>query len=132
MGIKGDTVKKNFYSKKANISKSFFLLVVLSFVSTPFVHASAVSSEAGYLETLGRDWVRGVTNIVSCPAELVVAMREANQSEGRPVLKHSKGLVDGIFRTVERAGAGLWDLPSAVIPGFQEGLPEKPETLKNS
>lgn len=104
----------------------------LSVLCAPFVYASPVSSEAGYLKTLGRDWVRGVTNIVSSPAELVVAMREANQSKGRPVLKHSKGLVDGIFRTVDRAGSGLWDLPSAVIPGMQEGLPEKPETLKKS
>lgn len=91
--------------------------------------SAAFAQESSYFGSLGRAWKRGLTNIVTSPLEIPVTVREYHSKEGRPVIRHSAGFVDGTFQMLERLGSGVFDLLVSPIPGQQEGIAVEPETL---
>ncbi len=95
--------------------------------------ATNTRTQPGYFQNMARDWARGMTNIVSSPLEIpITIMKHHKEDPSAPVVRESAGLVDGIVRTVTRAGSGVWDLVVSLFPGDQEGAPMKPETLFGS
>ena len=100
----------------------FSFLILLAAVFPAPAHAS-------YGSEMKRDFGRGLKNILSFPLEIPITIQEYHESSGYPVVRHMTGLADGIFQAVSRLGSGLWDIPAALIPGIQDGLPVTPETL---
>ena len=100
-------------------------LGITALLIVPSAHAAGSS----YPENLGKAWFRGVKNIVSFPLEIPLMARAYDSAPGLPVIRHMGGAVEGVFRGIGRLGAGLWDIPAGLIPGFQEGIPMDPETL---
>ena len=105
--------------------KNIFWLAALLFFAAPGAEAGANQ----YVQNIGRDWNRGLKNMVTAPLEIPVAMQEYHEQAGRPFVRQSAGFVDGVFRTITRFSSGALDLVTAFIPGDQEGLPPHPETL---
>lgn len=106
------------------------LTIGLAFgIAALFAVPSAHAAGGSYAHNLGQAWVRGFKNILSFPVEIPLAVRASGSVPGLPVIRHAGGAVEGTFRGVRRLGAGLWDLPAGLIPGFQEGIPVEPETL---
>ena len=89
------------------------------------------AEEPGYFTQLGRAVTRGIKNIVSFPWEIPSTIsRYDKKTEGNPrVFRDATGFVDGTFRAVTRLGCGIWDVLFSVVPGQQNELPLKPETL---
>lgn len=83
----------------------------------------------GYLANAGHDVVRGLKNVVSFPAELVLTQRDSRYSGDRPFMRYLHGATDGTIRAIQRAFSGTFDLVAAWIPSQQEGMPMEPETL---
>ena len=110
------------------MKKTFLLWTLLGLVL--FANGrTALAEQAGYFRTLGRDFKRGFKNIISAPLEIPITIQEYHERAGRPVIRHITGFFDGTVQTVERFGSGLWDWVAMLVPGEQEGLPVKPETL---
>ncbi|MFH1800027.1 MAG: hypothetical protein ABH891_04160 [Candidatus Omnitrophota bacterium] len=105
------------------------LVFVLLFCQ-PFSPAYA-AEEPGYFTQLGRAFTRGLKNIVSFPWEIPLTISRYDQkTNGNPrVFRNAEGFVDGTFRAVTRFGCGAWDVLFSVVPGQQNELPLKPETL---
>ena len=106
--------------RKKIAALTFFVLLTALF---------PVQAHASYFSEMKRDWGRGLKNILSFPLEIPITVQEYHESTGYPVVRHAAGLADGIFQAVSRLGSGFWDFPASIIPGIQEGLPVKPETL---
>jgi len=84
---------------------------------------------AEYQGNLETGLSRGVRNILGAPLEIPVTIRNYHRGEGRPVIRHTAGLVDGTFRMVSREVNGLMDTLLVLVPGEQDGIPMNPETL---
>ena len=91
------------------------------------VQTSAASGD--YQENMKRDLLRGLKNVVGSPLEIPITIQEYHEREGRPVIRHIAGAIDGLFRGLVRFGSGAWDFVAAFIPNHQEGMPVNPETL---
>jgi hypothetical protein len=91
----------------------------------------AYASEEPYFNQMGQALTRGIKNMVSFPWEIPSTMDRYDQkTDGNPrVIRDAAGFVDGTFRAVTRLGCGAWDVLFSVVPGFQNELPLKPETL---
>ena len=110
--------------------KKTFLFLLLVSALTLLQARPVLAGEGTYLGNMKRDFVRGIKNVVSSPLEIPITIQEYHEKAGRPGVRHLAGFFDGAVQSVERAGSGLWDLCFAMwIPGDQEGLPPKPETL---
>lgn len=105
------------------------LMFVLLFCSV-FSPAYA-AEEPGYFTQLGQAFTRGLKNMVSFPWEIPSTMdRYDKKTDGNTrVFRNAAGFVDGTFRAVTRLGCGVWDVLFSVVPGQQNELPLKPETL---
>lgn len=101
-----------------------FFFITLFLASSP-----AFAAEGSYLGQFGNAWKRGFTNILTSPLEIPITVREYHAKEGRPVIRHSVGFVDGTFQMIERLGSGALDLVSSIVPGQQQGIPVDPETI---
>jgi hypothetical protein len=103
-----------------------------AFILLGFILLTSIPAEASmqeYFSNLGRDYVRGFKNVISCPLEIPITIREYHGKEGYPVFLHIAGFVDGTFQMITRGGSGLWDFGAGVLPGDQDGYPPTPETL---
>lgn len=107
--------------------KVLFLTLILSLAALG--ERPAWASEGNYFKNLGRDFVRGLKNVISSPLEIPITIQEYHEKPGHPGVRHIAGFFDGAVQCVERAGSGLWDFVVMWIPGDQEGLPPNPETL---
>ncbi len=107
------------------MKKTASLLLIFGLLT--FWVLPAMASE--YQDNMKRDLVRGFKNVVGFPLEVPITIQEYHEKAGRPVIRHISGLVDGTFRGIVRLGSGLWDFVAAFLPGHQEGMPVKPETL---
>ena len=101
---------------------AWLLILVMAVSATP-----AFAGE--YQDNMQRDFVRGIKNMLTGWMEVPITIQEYHEGAGRPVIRHISGLVDGIFQAVVRTGSGGWDMLAGFIPGHQEGMPVKPETL---
>ena len=90
-----------------------------------------VAQEPGYFTQMGQAFTRGLKNMVSFPWEIPSTIGRYDQkTDGNSrVFKDMAGFVDGTFRAVTRLGSGVWNVLFAAVPGQQDGLPLKPETL---
>jgi len=113
------------------MKKIMMAVMVLSLAAfaAPAFADSHTGGQSDYQEGMKRDLVRGFKNVSGSPLEIPITIQEYHEGEGRPVIRHIAGLVDGTFQMVMRAGSGLWDFVAAFIPGHQEGMPVDPETL---
>ena len=82
-----------------------------------------------YQAKLEQGLTRGLKNMVSAPLEIPLTVAHHDAGQGRPVIRHMAGLVDGFFRTFERAANGVFDTILVFVPGEQDGYPMSPETL---
>ena len=82
-----------------------------------------------YLGNMQRNAVRGFKNIIGAPLEIPITIQEHHESAGYPVIRQTEGLFAGGFRMLKRFGSGVWDYAVLWIPGDQDGVPPKPETL---
>ena len=101
---------------------ALLLIIMLAFSVTP-----AFASE--YTDNMQYTLTRGFKNIISCVLELPITIQEYHEGPGKPGIRHIRGVFDGVFQTVIRAGSGVWDILAAFIPGQQDGMPVDPETL---
>lgn len=108
--------------RKAPAAAAFIFVL---FLTVPMAYAGV----GDYFKGLKEAYVRGFKNIIGAPLEIPVTIQEYHEEKGRPVLRQMAGFVDGTTQMISRAGSGLWDLAAGWIPGFQEGIPEEPETL---
>lgn len=102
------------------------------FIYFIFLFPASLWAESGvvnYFKTMGKDYVRGVKNVISSPAEIPITMKEYRGKEGYPVFLQMAGFADGTFQMIARCGSGLWDFGAGLIPGAQDGYPPDPETL---
>jgi hypothetical protein len=111
--------------KIRRISLVFAVLCCLVFSS------AYAAEEPGYFTQLGQAFTRGLKNMVSFPWEIPSTISRYDQkTEGNPrVFRDAAGFVDGTFRAVTRLGCGVWDILFSLVPGQQNELPLKPETL---
>lgn len=110
---------------KRKLACASFFSFLLLFGS---LQASAVDDS--YQRNMTRDFARGFKNALTFPLDVPRTVNEYHKGpEGRPVVRHFAGLVDGIFRGIDRAGSAVGDFLAAFIPGHQEGWPVQPETL---
>jgi hypothetical protein len=111
--------------KIRRVSLVFVLLFCMVFSS------AYAAEEPGYFTQLGQAFTRGLKNIVSFPWEIPSTIsRYDRKIEGNPrIFRDAAGFVDGTFRAVTRLGCGVWDVLFSVVPGQQNELPLKPETL---
>ena len=110
--------------------KKTALCLLLGIVIISSLPARAFANDfKDYWKAMGHDFWRGFKNVISAPAEIPISIQKAHESAGRPVVRHMRGVIEGISRMVERAGSGLWDFLVGWVPGAQEGVPPKPETL---
>ena len=107
-------------------TKRFALIFLCLALVSPAVFAAEGDS---YGKNFVRTWKRGFTNVLTSPLEIPVTMQEYHEKAGRPFVRQSAGFVDGTCQMVERAASGLVDLFAAFLPGMQDGIPVKPETL---
>ena len=107
----------------------FLTVLIFTLMLTAAKTSIALAQEGTYFGNMKRDFVRGLTNVISSPLEIPITMQEYHERAGRPLIRHTAGFFDGAVQTVERAGSGLWDLLAMWVPGDQEGLPPTPETL---
>ena len=121
---------------KKILSSVFLLLftvaVIPAFADEEPMHSgsrAAMKSSGDYKENMKHSLVRGLKNIVGAPLEIPITIQEYHEREGRPVIRHIAGLIDGSFQMLVRFGSGAWDLVAAFIPEHQEGMPVDPETL---
>jgi hypothetical protein len=107
------------------------IVMAIALCSLFFQASSAFAEKGSYLDQFGKTFTKGVKNVLSSPWEIPYTIKQHDQTDdGNPrVFRDTAGFFDGIFRTVTRAGCGLWDIGWAFIPGDQEGLPLKPETF---
>ena len=108
--------------------KRFFTFLIF-FSWLAFSGRPVLAGEDTYFGNMKRDLGRGFRNVVSSPLEIPITIQEYHEKAGWPIVRHLVGLADGTVQWIERAGSGVWDLVAAFIPGGQEGLPPKPETL---
>lgn len=89
------------------------------------------AQEKGYFTQLGQTFTRGVKNLVSFPWEVPATIaKHDNEDNGDPrFFRDTAGFFDGVFRAVTRLGCGAWDIAFSLVPGQQNDLPLKPETL---
>ncbi|MCM8776365.1 MAG: hypothetical protein NC930_08490 [Candidatus Omnitrophica bacterium] len=106
---------------------SLVLVAVPAFAQAP--QAQTQQEKNAYLDNMKNDFVRGFKNVVGAPLEIPITIQDYHKKEGRPVIRHIAGLIDGVFQGVVRFGSGAWDFIAAVIPDHQEGMPVDPETL---
>ena len=116
------------------MKKILTLILIAGFViiaSPAFAEEKAASSGGGsdYQANMQHDLLRGLKNVLGAPLEIPITIQEYHKKEGRPVIRHIAGLIDGAFQGVVRFGSGAWDLVAAFLPGHQEGMPVDPETL---
>ncbi|MFA6600238.1 MAG: hypothetical protein WC352_02010 [Candidatus Omnitrophota bacterium] len=110
---------------------SGFLVLLLCAARAEAYPAKLVGKEANqYVKNMSCDFARGFSNVSRSPLEIYNAEKEYSQEQkGRPVIRHITGFVDGSFRAIERAGSGLWDFVAGLLPGDQDGIPARPETI---
>jgi hypothetical protein len=96
-----------------------------------FYSGKLVSNEVnGYFRKMSCAYSRGFHNATHSVGELYNTQREyETQKKGRPFIRQCAAFVDGTFRMIERAGSGVWDFFTGVIPGEQHGVAPTPETL---
>jgi hypothetical protein len=120
-------------SKKylGGVVKIRMISLVFVLLFCPSFSPAYAAEEPGYFTQLGRAFTRGVKNIVSFPWEIPSTISRYDQkTDGNPrVFRDAAGFVDGTFRAVTRLGCGVWDVLFSVVPGQQNELPLKPETL---
>ena len=109
----------------------FVLAITMFCAFTPLYAGGGAGTQGSstYTTNMKSTLVRGLKNIVGSPLEIPITIQEYHEKEGKPVIRHVAGLVDGSFQTVLRFGSGAWDLVAAFLPGHQEGMPVDPETL---
>ncbi len=102
----------------------FTLMVLLPF-------RAAHANPPGYWKQMGITFTRGVKNLVSFPWEIPATIAKHDREDnGDPrFFRDTAGFFDGTFRAVTRLGCGAWDVLFSVVPGQQNELPLKPETL---
>lgn len=108
------------------------LLLTLWFSGQVYAYpAKLISKEINqYFKNMSCDYARGFNNIADAPLEYYNTQKEYEQQQkGRPVVRNIAGFVDGTFRVIERTGSGVWDFLAGLLPGDQEGIPAKPETI---
>jgi hypothetical protein len=104
------------------------MLVLLFCLASSSAYAA---EEPGYFTQMGQAFTRGLKNIVGFPWEIPSTIGRFDQkNDGNPrAFRDAAGFVDGTFRAVTRMCSGLWDVAFSVVPGQQNELPLKPETL---
>ena len=65
----------------------------------------------GAIKKLGR----GGANLLTCPLELVKCVGDANYSDG-PAAALTYGFAKGVYRTLLRAGVGIFELATFPFP----------------
>lgn len=100
----------------------FLVIAALCFSATP-----AFAGE--YQDNMKESMIRGLKNVTTFWMEVPITVQEYHEGEGRPVIRHVAGLLDGTFQALVRAGSGAWDFLAALIPEHQEGMPVDPEVL---
>jgi hypothetical protein len=114
--------------------RKIFAVLILAFCFSGQVQAypaKVISKEINqYFKNMSCDYARGFNNVADAPLEYYNAQKEYEQQQkGRPVVRNITGFVDGTFRVIERAGSGVWDFFAGLLPGDQDGIPAKPETI---
>ena len=89
------------------------------------------AEEPGYFTQMGQALTRGFKNIVSFPWEIPSTIGRYDQKDdgNYRAFRDAAGFVDGTFRAVTRLGCGIGDVLFSVVPGQQNELLLKPETL---
>ena len=92
---------------------------------------ACLAQEQGYFAQMGQTFTRGVKNLVSFPFEIPTTIaKHDSEDNGNPrFFRDTAGFFDGTFRAVTRLGCGAWDVLFSLVPGQQNDLPLKPETL---
>ena len=108
---------------------AMLLVVMMSMAAPAFADHHMAGGSNDYLANMQADFVRGLKNLVGAVFEIPITIQEYHEKEGKPVIRHVAGLVDGSFQGLLRAGSGAWDFVAAFLPGHQEGMPVEPETL---
>jgi putative exosortase-associated protein (TIGR04073 family) len=100
-----------------------FLVILACFAESKALDAGT------YTDTLKKDFGRGGKNLLTAPLEIPIAVQDAHERSGWPVARQTLGLFEGVFKTVNRANAGFWEIVTALLPGPQGKIPIQPETL---
>lgn len=100
-----------------------FLVILACFSAGKMLQAGT------YTDTLKKDFGRGAKNLLTAPLEIPVAVQEAHERSGWPVVRQTFGIFEGVIKTVNRANAGLWEMVTGLLPGPQGKIPIQPETL---
>lgn len=108
---------------------TLMLLAAPVFAQTETAAAGTAGTSDDYQANMKHDLLRGFKNVIGSPLEIPITIQEYHGKEGRPVIRHVAGLIDGTFQGVVRFGSGAWDFVAAFLPGHQEGMPVDPETL---
>ncbi len=100
-----------------------FLAVVASPVLATSVdnkdYVDEVLEPEGYLEKSGYKLVRGVTNIVTSPAEIPKQIVITTQNRG--AIGTVLGLFKGVGMTILRVSAGAWETVTFLLPNSLDG-----------
>lgn len=93
------------------------LAVALALVLTHFAHADiSMPVKDNFYDKMGR----GLANIALAPTEIIDSIYTLNQLEG-PTVAWSKGLVQGVSRSVQDIAVGTGELVTSPIPVGPEG-----------
>ncbi len=84
--------------------------LVLLILIAVFLFASGVYADTP-LKKLGR----GVSNIITCPLEILYRIGRANDESG-PFAAYTWGVLDGVFRTVTRMIVGGYEVITFPLP----------------
>ena len=58
---------------------------------------------------------RGISNIITCPLEIIEQVKNVNNSDG-PMAAATYGVLKGLGMTVVRAGVGLYEAATFIFP----------------
>lgn len=102
-------------------TKGLWLLMAALMVSGTSASVFASEGESTYVNGALHKLGRGIANIATCPAELIRTPELVGRRDGY-VAALSTGIVQGVFRTVVRGVAGVWEVLTfyaEIPPGFR-------------
>ncbi|MBB5033554.1 exosortase system-associated protein, TIGR04073 family [Prosthecobacter vanneervenii] len=99
--------------------KNRFLLIALSLFTVSSIAYGDIQSPPGHHYTWSRKLSRGVGNILFGWFEYPSVWRHTNQSEGN-VAATSDMIVEGTKRTFVRAGYGIYEIATFMVPSWKK------------
>ena len=99
--------------------KNRFLLIALSLFTVSSIAYGDIQSPPGHRYTWSRKLSRGVGNLIFGWFEYPSVWRRTNESEGT-VAAASDMIVEGTKRTFVRAGYGIYEIATFMVPSWKK------------